>query len=329
MLSHDNKNKALLPEWSSSALSPLLCGLLAGVAQAGLFNPYDRALYLSVRDERPFLHAGNWTHPYLGFVQSLNTRALAGGLYFPLEHLALQLVPPQQHFAAGMIAGTINALLLNPLTAVKYQTWGRTENRGVWTEALCMARAGSWRPFVKGLGPTILRDTAFGGTYTVLRLHIVQQQQQHNDHNGDDHQQGGRRQVNTAAANFVAAALATVVSGPFNYVRNVQYGTPSGERAPTVPQVLIGLFRETMAVGQQVVAVVEMPQSSGQSSTGSSTSGGGAMRMPPQQPRLLLLLRLHFVQTKLRIGWGTARVAMGMSFSHAVYDWLHGRMMAG
>jgi hypothetical protein len=322
----DNKNALPQQSWSSaSALSPFLCGLLAGVAQAGLFNPYDRALYLSVRDERPFLHAGNWTHPYLGFVQSLNTRALAGGLYFPLEHLALQLVPPQQHFAAGMIAGTINALLLNPLTAVKYQTWGRTENRGVWTEALSMARAGSWRPFVKGLGPTILRDTAFGGTYTVLRLHIVQQQQQYNDDN-EDHHHDGRRQVNTAAANFVAAALATVVSGPFNYVRNVQYGTPSGERAPTVPKVLVELYRETMAVGQQVVAVV-MPQSSGQSSSTGGTTSSGARMMPPQHR--LLLLRLHFVQTKLRIGWGTARVAMGMSFSHAVYDWLHERMMAG
>jgi hypothetical protein len=69
----------------------LICGLLAGVAQAGVFNPYDRALYLSVTNNRPFLHRENWTHPYRGFIQSLGGRALAGGLYFPLEQFFLKV----------------------------------------------------------------------------------------------------------------------------------------------------------------------------------------------------------------------------------------------
>ena len=107
---------------NSQQLSSLLCGLLAGIAQAGVFNPYDRALYLSIREERPFLHTANWKQPYLGFFQSLNTRALAGGLYFPAEHFALRTFP-EHRFVAGMVAGTINAVLLNPLTAVKYKTW--------------------------------------------------------------------------------------------------------------------------------------------------------------------------------------------------------------
>jgi hypothetical protein len=276
-------------QWSS-----LLCGLAAGVAQAGLFNPYDRALYLSVRDDRKFLHRSNWTHPYMGFLQSLSTRAIAGGLYFPAEYWALQLVPhlapqhPQrQHMLAGLLAGTVNAIVLNPLTAVKYKTWEREINRGVWHEALHMAQTGSgWRPFVKGLGPTILRDSVFGGTYTVLRLQIVESDMG----------------VPTYAANLFAAALATIVSGPFNYVRTVQFATPNGDRAPTVPTVLHDLYRECMAVN-------------------GAGSGAGAMTV--------LSRRLHFVQIKLRIGWGTARVALGMSFAHAVYDWLHVRTTSG
>ena len=54
----------------------LLCGLAAGVAQAGVFNPDDRALYLSIKDSRPFLSKENWTRPYSGFIQSLGGRAL-------------------------------------------------------------------------------------------------------------------------------------------------------------------------------------------------------------------------------------------------------------
>jgi hypothetical protein len=71
--------------------SSFICGLSAGVIQAGIFNPYDRALYLSVKDHRRFLHIANWKSPYSGFAQSIGGRALSGGLYFPLEHLFLRL----------------------------------------------------------------------------------------------------------------------------------------------------------------------------------------------------------------------------------------------
>jgi hypothetical protein len=57
-----------------------LCGLLAGVLQSALFNPYDRALYLSVVNRTNFLSWENWQAPYRGFLQSVGGRALSGGL---------------------------------------------------------------------------------------------------------------------------------------------------------------------------------------------------------------------------------------------------------
>lgn len=57
-----------------------LSGLTAGVAQAGLFNPFDRALYLSVKNHTPFLRRENFQTPYQGFFQSVGHRALSGGL---------------------------------------------------------------------------------------------------------------------------------------------------------------------------------------------------------------------------------------------------------
>jgi hypothetical protein len=71
--------------------SSFICGIAAGVIQAGIFNPYDRALYLSVKDHRAFLHIENWKSPYSGFFQSIGSRAVSGGIYFPLEHLFLRL----------------------------------------------------------------------------------------------------------------------------------------------------------------------------------------------------------------------------------------------
>ena len=61
------------------------CGLTAGGIQAALFNPWDRALYLSVIHKRKFLCAANFASPYQGFGQSMVLRMVSSGLYFPLE----------------------------------------------------------------------------------------------------------------------------------------------------------------------------------------------------------------------------------------------------
>ena len=258
----------------------LFAGLAAGVAQAGVFNPYDRALYLSVTHTRPFLHRENWKSPYTGFFQSIGGRALSGGLYFPLEHLFLRCFKqendrhsPAFHLLAGTTAGATNAMVLNPITAVKYKTWGREVNRGMLTEAFGMIqKSGSLRPFANGLLPTVYRDVVFGGCYTWLRLQLqwTLDLQPHEQWYG----------------NIVAAGMATVISGPFNYVRNIQYSTSSQVKADSTVQILVFLIDE--------------------------------IKEAPSVPQ-----KLSLIQNRLRIGWGTARVALGMTFAHGVYDWFH------
>jgi hypothetical protein len=263
--------------------SSLFCGLVAGVAQAGIFNPYDRALYLSVKEDRPFFHPQNWKSPFTGFFQSLSSRALSGGLYFPLEHFFLRCMDPYEskawhNLAAGTAAGAVNGCLLNPFSTIKYKTWGQTGNPGMWHTAVGMIRqSGSLRPFSNGLVATVWRDVVFGGCYTWLRLQI--------QYWGDLSPQ---RQW---MGNLTAAALATVASGPFNFARNIQYATSSRDIAASTCRVLLDLVHETRLNR----GVVE---------------------------------RWHFLQNRLRIGWGTARVACGMAFGHAVYDWLHARVSA-
>jgi hypothetical protein len=272
--------------------SSYLCGFLAGVAQAGIFNPYDRALYLAVKEDRRFLSWRNWQSPYSGFVQSIGGRALSGGLYFPLEHYFLQLLAShsatashwtssQQHILAGTAAGAANAMVLNPLSAIKYKTWGREVSRGMLSEARGMLRkGGGLRPFGNGLWPTVYRDVVFGGCYTALRFQfqsLVELLQEENPQ---------QQQQQQWLANCLAAAMATIASGPFNYVRNIQYGTSSRESALSTWSILHNLTEDAAA-----------------------------------QPTITR--RVNLVLTRLRIGWGTARVAFGMSFGHAVYDWLH------
>jgi hypothetical protein len=296
-----------------------VCGLTVGVTQAGVFNPMDRALYLSIKNDVPFLTWANFKNPYQGFLQSVGHRAISGGMYFPLEHFFMNLLSGSQqlhlvdttstnrnnrnrscssssttssnasnstqrlrkdhptssfhHFLAGMAAGTVNALITNPIAAVKYKTWGREVQRGIGTEILHMLRQGGIRPFFNGFIPTVLRDVVFGGCYTFLRLEI--------------HYRLEFRDEYQWIANMVAAAVGTILSGPFNLARNVQYGTHSHVIADPVTHVLRNFVVETR-----------------------------------QRPTIWEQCR--YVQNRLRLGWGTARVAMSMAFGHAMYDQLHG-----
>lgn len=108
----------------------LNCGLGSGLLQACLFNPWDRALYLSVKYNRSFLLFENFSHPMAGVTQSVLQRAISSGLYFPLEEICLQSLyffsfPQNSYqrsmeiFFAGIVAGSFNGLLLNPLSRIK------------------------------------------------------------------------------------------------------------------------------------------------------------------------------------------------------------------
>ena len=65
--------------------SNVVAGTAVGVLQSVLFNPWDRALYLSVKEKRPFLLRENFRNPYQGWLQSAVHRTVSGGLYFVLQ----------------------------------------------------------------------------------------------------------------------------------------------------------------------------------------------------------------------------------------------------
>ena len=256
------------------------CGLFAGVATAGLFNPVDRGLYLSVKDRRPFLDPRNFKTPYSGFLQSVWIRAFSGGVWFPLEHFFSLYVETltggrKSEWIAGSLAGVASSVILNPLQAVKYRTWGKDESIAFWKEVRVMYRRRGISPFLNGLVARTVRDVAFGAVYASCRkrwketLPIPTSLQYIVDP--------------SVAANTLAAALATVISGPFNYVQNMQYATSSRKAQYSIPSVLKHLARETMQQKSFVQSVL-------------------------------------FLQQRLRIGWGTARVAGGMAFGNFLYD---------
>ena len=202
---HPSKNPATpcpptassLPSLPSSPHSHmLLAGLASGVAVAGLFNPWDRALYLSVLHSRPFLRRANFSHPYQGFWQVCVHRTLTGGLYFPLFDAAQPMVreiitkgvgkstseaeqSAMLHFACGNFAGGFSGVVLNGLTAVKYASWAASQHAphkpppGFFATARSMWAAGGISPFTKGINATVVRDTIFGGVFALTKFQLA------------------------------------------------------------------------------------------------------------------------------------------------------------
>ncbi len=274
--------------------SDLSCGFVAGLVTAGLLNPWDRALYLSVKEARSFFHPLNWTSPYQGFTQALFQRAATSGLYFPLEQWCIVALtdnsllatrPAFRGWFAGCMAGSINGVAFNWIAAVKYASWGRPEHeRSFRQTANSLWRRGGVKPFLRGTVPTIMRDVVFGGAFSGVRgALLVRKEQRRQVYDASHRSSVLSEELQTFLSNFGSAGAATVLSSPLNYARNMQYATPADQPCRTVGQLLKDL--QTDATGR-----------------GSVLDG------------------VRYVNTRLRVGWGTLRVAAGMALTANLFD---------
>jgi hypothetical protein len=113
----------------------------------------------------------------------------------------------------------------------------------------------------------VTRDTTFGGCFAVMRHGLLRR---------DD-------TMNKLLVNGIAGFVATLLSSPLNYVRNMHYATPPSVKHRPALVILAELWAKTLLEKS-------------------------------------FLGRLKFLQQQLRVGWGTARVACGMALGAQLYD---------
>jgi hypothetical protein len=85
--------------------------------------------------------------------------------------------------------------------------------------------------------------------------------------------------------NLISGCLATLLSSPFNYIRNIHYATDPSKDPDRPYRILQDLWRRA-------------------------------------RQEKTTLCTVKYVQSRLRIGWGTARVGCGMAFAAWMYEWL-------
>ena len=241
----DNLNRfALFPPLMPDILnesSKFFSGIITGLSSALIFHPYDQAIFLSIKTSRPFLSYANFKHPIKGISQNLFHRAISNSLYFPLEHkfrelfFASHLFKSQAtnmsavpSFLSGVAAGSINAVIINPLSAIRYEFWGNRHPTFFATIKFMYHASNSIKPFFKSTYITISRDIVFGGIFSSLRFSLG---------NSDN------PISNSFIINLLSATVASIASSPFNFVRNVTLGSPPDRPPPSSWEIMRSLGR--------------------------------------------------------------------------------------
>lgn len=280
-----DNNKKL--NYQQQASVDVVSGLVSGVSCAWLLNPWDRAIYLSIKHSRSFLSLENFKNPYHGALQAVSQRAILGSLYFTMQgEMKTYLYPYLREtlhcnemisqMGVGIVSGGVYGAVINPMSAVKYHTWGN-DKRVFLTSLKEMYTKGGLKTFSNGMVATIMRDTLFGCVYEVSRNvlynHIVA---------ADKVTSENKKTPIALACDMFAGGGAAMAAGPFNYVRNVQYSIAPDKKPPSSFEILKNVWADSK-----------------------NHSG---------------LARAGFFQQKFRIGWGTARVSAGMGLAQWMFD---------
>ena len=130
-----------------------------------------------------------------------------------------------------------------------------------------MFKTGGVRPFFLGSAATIGRDLIFGSIFSSSRFIL-------NENTENRY---------SLACNLISGCLATLLSSPLNYVRNIHYASSPAQSRVAGAVIIRNLMLEA--------------------SKQDNTYKG-----------------LSFLQQRLRIGWGTLRVGVGMAVGARVYE---------
>lgn len=182
--------------------------------------------------------------------------------------------------SAGILAGAVNGLIMNPISSIKYHYWGTPElkKENFWTIATSMLKKGGIRAFFVGSLATISRDVVFGGSFAYFRHELLPFFSFRISTSSSKYPNS-----KSFAVDVAAGLIATTFSSPLNYVRNIHYSVPPGVKADSVNKVLCDLWKQAAA---------------------EETLSG----------------RLGHLQSSLRLGWGTARVGCGMALAAQFYS---------
>lgn len=180
----------------------LFHGSIGGITNTIVFNPYDRAMYLSVKNKTKFFIKPNWNRPYHGLSEALFHRTLSYGLYFPFIDMFDKYI--DNKIVSGVCAGMTTSIMTSPFASIKLYNWNthNTKTSLVKLSQVLYSKYGTYA-FTRGVGICLKRDIVFSIVFGSLSFNFNQEKHFWLD--------------------VLCMSAATISSSPLNYWKNRIY----------------------------------------------------------------------------------------------------------
>lgn len=198
-----------------NCLKQTVGGILSGLINVIIFNPFDRALNLATKNHTTIFITNYWKPNmiYQGIHHGLLQRTISYGLWYPLVDVVndkLNTVGNLSNFIdnqilASTLASGLIGLTISPISSVKQQYWNENKQHGIIKFVKSMYKIGGVNGFLRGSIITVWRDMIFGFVLGYLSF----------THNTKK----------KFMLDAIFATCATAVASPFNYIRVMKYNS--------------------------------------------------------------------------------------------------------
>lgn len=168
--------------------------IAVGVTQAFMYNPIDKAIHNSIINNTKLFNKQNWNNPFTGAANGSYARIITGGLYFYL----IDKTKNMNTYQSALYVSMATSLIINPFNVVKYKSYAN--NLSNYDSVKVNYKKYGFKFGIIGLEALIIRDFVFNVIYLKCK----------NDNNNLIHNCG-------------AICMASVVSSPFHFARNMKY----------------------------------------------------------------------------------------------------------
>lgn len=171
-------------------------GLATGFISAVLFNPIDKAIYLTTIKDMNITNSNVWKNLYKGSSISIGIRIINSGLYFSYidYYSSISKSPLEISFITSSLC-----LITNPLQIVKFKSW--CSNLSIMNTFSMIKKNYGYKGFMIGGSFLFMRDIIFNYIYISLKKK-------------EDH-----------LNNLGVVCMGLVVVSPFNLIKNKKYSS--------------------------------------------------------------------------------------------------------
>lgn len=172
----------------------VISGVSTGIISAILFNPLDKAIYISTTKNISIFNRNAWHNMYSGVSYTIMTKLITSGLYFAyIDYYSKQY----NSNAEIALITTICCSITNPIQLVKFNSW--YNGILIKTSANNIIKNYGYKGFGIGIAPLLLRDFIFNYIYLTFKKK-------------DDH-------IN----NILTISGTLIVVSPINVIKNKKY----------------------------------------------------------------------------------------------------------